>query len=172
MNAHALTHAHPDHFGSSHRVCERLGIPLWCGERDAPVVQGARPAPGQGRLGALLAKMPMPDPHAVDRRLSEGDEVAGFEVLDTPGHSRGHVSYWREADRTLICGDVFFNRRGPLMLRSDLREPFGALTPDPVQNRESARRLAALRPALVLFGHGPPLRDTERLVRFAESLPR
>jgi glyoxylase-like metal-dependent hydrolase (beta-lactamase superfamily II) len=38
-------------------------------------------------------------------------------------------------------------------------------------NRESARRVARLQPALVLFGHGPPLRDTERLVRFAQALP-
>jgi hydroxyacylglutathione hydrolase len=45
------------------------------------------------------------------------------------------------------------------------------LTPGPSRNRESARRLGALRPALVLFGHGPPLRDSERLAGFARSLP-
>ncbi len=42
----------------------------------------------------------------VDRALAEGDEVAGFRVLDTPGHSPGHVAYWRESDGVLICGDV------------------------------------------------------------------
>jgi hydroxyacylglutathione hydrolase len=31
LSAHALTHAHPDHQGSSHAICERFGIPLWCG---------------------------------------------------------------------------------------------------------------------------------------------
>ena len=41
--------------------------------------------------------------------LREGDEVAGFKVLDVPGHSAGHVAYWRESDRALICGDVFTN---------------------------------------------------------------
>ena len=40
----------------------------------------------------------------MDRILREGDEVAGFEVLDTPGHSAGHVSYWRESDRVLVLG--------------------------------------------------------------------
>jgi glyoxylase-like metal-dependent hydrolase (beta-lactamase superfamily II) len=40
-------------------------------------------------------------------RLREGDEVAGFEVLHVPGHSAGHVAYWRESDRALIVGDVF-----------------------------------------------------------------
>jgi hydroxyacylglutathione hydrolase len=45
------------------------------------------------------------------------------------------------------------------------------LTDDPARNRESARRLAALEPALVLFGYGPPLRDPARLRAFADALP-
>jgi hydroxyacylglutathione hydrolase len=170
VTAHALTHAHPDHFGSSHAVCEALRIPLWCGERDASVVEGERPAPGRGRIAGLLARMPLPDPHKVERRLREGDEVAGFAVLDVPGHSPGHVAYWREADRTLICGDVLFNLSLPT-LRPGLREPYASLTADPARNRESARRLATLGPELVLFGHGPPLRDRDRFVQFVDSLP-
>jgi hydroxyacylglutathione hydrolase len=170
VKAHALTHAHPDHYGSSHAVCEALGIPLWCGERDAPVVEGERPAPGQGRLAKMIARQPLPDPHPVERRLREGDEVAGFAVLDVPGHSPGHVAYWRESDRTLICGDVLFNLSLPV-LRPGLREPYRALTHDPARNRESARRLAELGPNLVLFGHGPPLRDPEGFRAFVASLP-
>jgi glyoxylase-like metal-dependent hydrolase (beta-lactamase superfamily II) len=171
VSAHALTHAHPDHYGSSHAVCEALGVPLWCGERDAHVAQGARPPAARGRAAKLLARLPLPDPHAVARRLREGDEVAGFTVLETPGHSPGHISLWRESDRTLICGDVFFNLN-PLTLRPGLREPPAVLTHAVACNRESERRLAGLEPALVLFGHGPPLRDTESFVRLAESLPR
>jgi hydroxyacylglutathione hydrolase len=170
LSAHALTHAHPDHYGSSHAVCEAFGIPLWCGERDAPVVEGERPEPGQGRAAKLLNRLPLPKPHAVARHLTEGDEVAGFTVLDAPGHSPGHVAYWREADRTLILGDVLFNLSVPT-LRPGLREPYRALTHDPARNRDSARRLAKLRPDLILFGHGPPLRDGDRFARFVESLP-
>jgi len=170
VSAHALTHAHPDHFGSSHAVCEALGIPLWCGERDAAVVEGERPAAGRGAIAKLISRLPMPDPHPVERPLREGDAVAGFEVLDVPGHSPGHVAYWREADRTLICGDVLFNIR-LRTLRAGLREPYRPLTADPARNRESARRLAELRPELVLFGHGPPLRDPDALARFVRSLP-
>jgi glyoxylase-like metal-dependent hydrolase (beta-lactamase superfamily II) len=44
-------------------------------------------------------------------------------------------------------------------------------TTDPPRNRESARRLAALEPALVCFGHGPPLRDAAKFASFVESLP-
>ncbi len=39
VTAHALTHAHPDHQGSSHAICERLQIPLWCGEGDVHAMQ-------------------------------------------------------------------------------------------------------------------------------------
>jgi len=170
VSAHALTHAHPDHHGSSHAVCEALKIPLWCGERDAPVAEGGRLTPGKGRVAKLVSKFPPPKPHPVERRLKEGDDVAGFTVLDTPGHSPGHVAYWRESDRTLICGDVLFNLSLP-SLRPGLREPYVAFTPDPQRNRDSARRLAALKPNLILFGHGPPLRDGDRFVRFIESLP-
>ena len=100
----------------------------------------------------------MPGSHPVGRRLVEGDEVAGFTVLDVPGHSPGHIALWRESDGVLLCGDVFFNLRR-------LGPPPDFLTFDPERNRESMRRLAALRPALVLFGHGPPLRDPDRLAR-------
>jgi hydroxyacylglutathione hydrolase len=171
LTAHALTHAHPDHFGSSHAICEDRNIPLWCSERDAPVVEGQRrPDPAESRLAGLLRRQPMPEAHPVERRLKEGDEVAGFTVLETPGHSPGHVAYWREADRTLILGDVLFNLSLPT-LKPGLREPYQALTPDPPQNRDSARRLATLRPDLILFGHGPPLRDGDGFSRFVESLP-
>jgi glyoxylase-like metal-dependent hydrolase (beta-lactamase superfamily II) len=107
--------------------------------------------------------------HPDARRLEEGDEVGGFTVLDVPGHSPGHVAYWREADRVLVLGDVLNNMDVATGIRG-LREPKGIFTPDPARNRRSARRLAALEPALVCFGHGPPLRDTRRFVDFVSSL--
>ncbi|MDQ6817791.1 MAG: MBL fold metallo-hydrolase, partial [Actinomycetota bacterium] len=86
----------------------------------------------------------MPGPaHPVARRLREGDEVAGFQVLDVPGHSAGHIALWREDDRTLICGDVFTNI-DTLTGIPGLHEPKPFFTPDPDRNRESMRRLAAL----------------------------
>jgi glyoxylase-like metal-dependent hydrolase (beta-lactamase superfamily II) len=96
--------------------------------------------------------------------------VAGFTVLETPGDAAGHVAYWRESDRVLILGDVLNNvnvRTGV----PGLREPPAVFTLDPPRNRESARRLAALRPRLTCFGHGAPLRDPGRLSEFIDRLP-
>ena len=157
---HLVTHAHPDHFGSSHAVCEALGLPLWTGELDAEAIETATPVPSDTKVGKFLAKGKPPPAHPVARRLREGDDVAGFTVLDVPGHSPGHIALWREEDRTLIAGDVFFNL-------PRLGSPPDFLTVDPERNRASMRRLAELRPALALFGHGPPLRDPERLAQVA-----
>jgi glyoxylase-like metal-dependent hydrolase (beta-lactamase superfamily II) len=108
--------------------------------------------------------------HPVERALKEGDTVGEFTVLEVPGHSVGHVAYWRERGRVLILGDVV-NTMNLLTGRNGLQEPPALFTPDPVRNRASIRRLAELRPALVCAGHGPPLRDSDAFVAFAESLP-
>lgn len=170
VRAHALTHAHPDHFGSSAELCERLGVELWVGDADAEAVETGRLPVGRHPLARVLARLPAPPSHPVARRLREGDEVGGFTVLETPGHSPGHVSYWRAADRVLVVGDVAFNR-GMLDPRPGLREPPGLLTYDVARNRASIRRLAELEPAVALFGHGAPLRDPARWAAFAAALP-
>jgi hydroxyacylglutathione hydrolase len=164
IRAHALTHAHFDHYGSSHRLCEELEIPLWCGADDVQAVEAGKMV----AKGGLM--VPGARAHRVDRALAEGDVVAGFTVLSTPGHSPGHVSYWRESDRVLVCGDVMWGQN-PFILSGGIREPFPMLSPDGRLNRESARRLAALEPALVCFGHGPPLRDTQRFLAAVSRLP-
>lgn len=172
VGAHALTHVHPDHQGASKAICDTLGVPLWVGEADVPAMEdgdiAARQPPALvNRINHRLMSGP---PRPVDRALREGDEVAGFSVLDVPGHSAGHVAYWRESDRALVLGDVL----NGMSLRTGipgLHEPPAIFTPDPARNRESARRLAALGPALVCFGHGPPWRDTRAFVHFVAALP-
>ena len=169
---HALTHAHPDHQGASHRVCTTFGVPFWVGERDADAAEDPRligrrqPSHPIAQTSYRLFTGPG---HPVDRRLREGDEVAGFQVLDTPGHSAGHVAFWRESDRVLDP------RRRPGQHGTAHGAPGPQLaeavyTPDPAHNRQSARRLGPLRPSLVCFGHGEPLRDPDRFEAFCEAL--
>jgi hydroxyacylglutathione hydrolase len=173
ISAHALTHAHPDHQGASHEVCEALGIPFWCPERDVDAAENPdliKENQGNHPVARLFRASFVGPGHKVDRALKEGDEVVGFKVIDTPGHSAGHVAYWRESDRVLIIGDVLANMDQLTGIRG-LTEPKPYLTPDPATNRRSAEKLAALEPELVLFGHGRPLRDTREFVDFVEDLP-
>ena len=163
VSAHALTHAHFDHYGSSHAVCRELGVQLWCGADDAEAVEAGKMVAKGGRM------VPAAKAQRVERRLTEGDEVAGFVVLDTPGHSPGHVSFWRESDRTLVCGDVLWGYN-PFTMTGGPREPYGFVSPDAALNRASARRLAELEPALVCFGHGKPLRDPAKFAAVVAKL--
>ena len=173
VRAHALTHAHSDHQGASHEVCTTLGIPYWVGTADAdaaedPSLIGQRqPDHFMARFMGRLFTGPG---HEVDRKLAEGDEVAGFRVIETPGHSAGHVVFWREGDGVLVLGDVL-NNVDVITGVPGLREPKAYFTPDPVENRRSAKKLAALEPRLVLFGHGGPLRDPAKFVDFVNRLP-
>ena len=173
VTAHALTHAHPDHQGASHEACTKLGVPFWVGENDADAAENPNLI-GERQpdhwLNRLIEKRWTGPGHPVDRRLREGDTVAGFAVLDVPGHSRGHVAYWRESDRVLVLGDVL-NNMDVATGRRGLREPKWFFTEDPARNRESIRKVAALGPDLVVFGHGPPLRDPAALAEFAAGLP-
>lgn len=172
ISAHALTHAHPDHQGASHRVCTELGIPYWVPERDADAAEDPRLI-GERQpdhpISQFFYRTCTGPGHPVARKLVDGDDVAGFRVIDAPGHSAGHAVYFREADRTLIVGDVL-NSMDPLTMRPGLRLPKEFFTPDPALNRASARKLAELEPALVLFGHGPPVRDTRTFVDFCAAL--
>lgn len=184
LRAHALTHGHFDHQGGSHAVCSRLGIELWCGAGEREAIETARidrlmqPRPVLRTISRLLGG----PAHPVARVLHEGDEVgAGFVALETPGHTPGSTSYWRETDRVLVLGDAAWGLNPFTMVRG-LREPYAAFSIDPEQNRASLRRLAALRPALVCFGHGPPATGdrflafvrgmgAEETVRVAEPVP-
>jgi len=173
VKAHALTHAHPDHQGASHAVCTEYGIPFWVPEADVDAAETPtliRDRQPDTRLNKLMYALFAGPGHKVDRALREGDEVAGFTVLDTPGHSAGHVVFWRESDRVLIGGDVL-NSMHPFTMVRGIREPLDVFTPDPPRNRESIKRIAALEPSLAVFGHGPPVRDPRKLTEFAATLP-
>lgn len=173
LSTHALTHVHPDHQGATKAVCETFGVPLAVGEVDAPAMESGDmtlqiPHNTITRLQNVFWTGPA---HPVDRTLQEGDVVAGFTVLDTPGHSPGHIAYWRESDHVLILGDVA-NNLDFMTLTTRLGEPPQAFTVDPIMNQQSARKLAALNPRVVCFGHGKPIYDGTQFVDFVQSLPQ
>ena len=177
LKAIALTHAHGDHVGSARRLSDELGVPVWVSAADRAAAEEGKAekknpfnAPGLRAIAGLLGDFPGV---TVARELHDGDALdAGFTVLDTPGHSRGHVSFWRESDRVLICGDVFFNMH-LLTTVPGLRQPPGPFTLDPAQNRDSERKVAGLEPNVACFGHGPVIEDgtAGKLASFVARLP-
>jgi hydroxyacylglutathione hydrolase len=172
VTAHAVTHAHADHQGASAALCRALGVPFWgpAGEVDA-LERGDVTMTAPSNLVTRWQARNWAGPGVpVDRPLREGDELdAGFVAISTPGHSPDHLSYWREDDRTLVAGDVLFGRH-PLTGKPGLHQPPARFTLDPARNRASIRRVAELRPKVMVFGHGPAWRDPDGLLRFAEAL--
>jgi glyoxylase-like metal-dependent hydrolase (beta-lactamase superfamily II) len=167
----ALTHCHPDHQGAAKAVCQAFGVPLACHEADVPAMEGRAPMGPRNLLTRLATFLWAGPPCKVDRVLKDGDEIAGFRVVHTPGHTPGHVAFFRESDRVLIAGDVLANMNY-LTGRPGLREPPAFFSADPERNRQSIRDLWQLRPSVVCFGHGPPLRTVTELERLVEGLPR
>ena len=146
----ALTHVHPDHQGVAKDVCEEAGA--------------------SNLVNRLIQKFWEGPPHQVGRVLAEGDEVAGFRVVHAPGHARGEVIYFRDADGVAICGDVIRNMSYATTLPG-LREPPEIFTYDPAENRRSIRKLAGLGPKLILPGHGPAITEMADFERFVAALP-
>lgn len=169
----ALTHVHPDHQGVAKDVCEARGVPLACHADDVDAMEGRRPVQEAGAdnlLNRAIKRFWQGPPHEVGRVLSEGDVVAGFRVVHAPGHARGEVIYFRDSDRVAICGDVIRNVSYATGLPG-IKEPPEVFTYDPAENRRSIRKLADLKPSLVLPGHGPAVSDMAAFESFVAQLP-
>jgi hydroxyacylglutathione hydrolase len=104
LEAILLTHTHFDHVGAVGPIARETGAPVWCPEIEVPVLADINSFtyPGFG---------PYED-YDADHTVSGGEklELAGFEidVIFTPGHSPGHVSYSIPSEQALFSGDVLF----------------------------------------------------------------
>ncbi len=168
----ALTHVHPDHQGLADPICRERGIPLACHADDVDFMEGRRDIQEGMEMNPVLVRIQKSwtgPPHPVDRVLREGDEVGEFRVIHAPGHAPGHVIYFRDSDRTAICGDIIRNMSFLTSL-TGLREPPEIFTYDPAENRRSIRKLAELDPSLILPGHGPEVTDMASFERFVDDL--
>ena len=95
-------------------------------------------------------------PVQIDGTVSEGDVVAGFEVVELAGHAPGMIGLWRESDGVALVSDCIYltdmhGRPQPAAVPVD---PYNL---DTEQARASVRKLAALRPKVVFPGHLGPL---------------
>lgn len=153
----AITHGHGDHVGSLDELRRRLDGTV---EVSMPVVD-ARIHAGEK---VVDDKLPGSWPELETRPdvlLEPGGRVGSLEVVETPGHTPGHVAFLDTRDRTVIAGDVL-TTLGGVAVSSHFTLPFplaAMATWDKELNLESARRVRALEPQVLAPGHGQALRD-------------
>jgi glyoxylase-like metal-dependent hydrolase (beta-lactamase superfamily II) len=104
-----LTHYDVDHIGNAHALREASGAKLWASQEDQPYIMGKRNPPGIRRILQTIYRVDAPQ---IDETYQPGQTIAGMEVIATPGHTLGHVSF-RFHD-ILFSGDLVRSRRGKL----------------------------------------------------------
>ncbi len=169
-----LTHAHFDHVGALQQLLQYWGVPVLAHPRELPYLTGQASYPppdptvgggGMSLLSPLFPRGPIDIGERADTLPIDGSlpGLDGWRWIATPGHSPGHVSLFRDQDRTLIAGDAVVTTRQEALLyaltqRPELHGPPAYFTPDWDQARTSIERLAQLEPLVLTTGHGPPLR--------------
>ena len=165
-----MTHAHADHAGAVVRLARGWDIPVYAHRQEAPYLDGTRSYPpadtaAGGGLMTLSASLFPRRPVDIHERLVllPGDgsvpPMPGWQWLHTPGHTPGHVSFWREADRTLIAGDAFVTTRQEALSSvvtqaPEMHGPPRYFTSDWPAAKRSVALLAELAPERAITGHG------------------
>ena len=142
-----LTHADRDHVGSLAAIVAATGAEVYAHAHDAEVAEGKREA----RNGQFVQF-----PATVDHIVADGQTLplhGGIKVVETLGHTLGHVSYYLTGDGVLIAGDCINNREG----LSDSATSAPQNTVDFDLARAAVKRIAALEPSSIVCGHGPPI---------------
>ncbi len=168
-----LTHGHFDHVGAIIELVEHWNAPVYAHEAEIPFLTGQKsyPEPDATVEGGMVAKM---SPMFPNEPINLGDNVKplptdgsvpnmpGFKWIHTPGHTPGHVSFFRDSDRALIAGDAFITVKQEylhevLTQEQEISGPPRYLTPDWKASKESVIKLAELKPAVAVTGHGKPI---------------
>lgn len=140
-----LTHAHIDHVMGCRFVKNTWNLPMYMHRAEIPVLEATN------KVGQMYG-IPVSTPPPADAFLDEGDTFTvgehTFQVLFTPGHSPGSVSFYLEAQQLLISGDVLFNGS---IGRTDL--PGGNF--DTLENSIRTKLYTLPDAVRVYSGHGP-----------------
>lgn len=181
VRVHAVTHMHMDHVGLAARVKEASGARVLMGRLDAERMAHAAAHPDeeaeyraglfrrcgapaewiegvqQGHATARALAPPVEVDHTLDGLEGAVAGADGWRHVWTPGHTAGHVSLFRPRDRVLVAGDAVLPRITPTLgVNRQRADPVGDYV-------DALDRLSALGPALILPGHGDPVRGTARI---------
>ena len=166
-----ITHYHQDHVGSLGSLAEATDAEVYVPAKEAAVIRGGgKPSPmdRRGLLGLVLSpmvKLKEQPPHPVHHEVSGGDELdvaGGIRVIDSPGHTVGHVAYLLTDPGVLFAGDAVAN-----LTRLDvmpLNEDFPAA-------EKSFMALAALDFDVAAIGHGRQI-TSDAAARFHKAARR
>ncbi|MFE1245233.1 MBL fold metallo-hydrolase [Fictibacillus sp. NPDC058756] len=183
-----LTHGHFDHVGAVNDLAEKWGVPVYAHHEEIPYLNGQKdyPEPDPSVNGGLVTKLsPMFPNQGIDLRdhiqsLPEDGTIpglTGWRWIHTPGHTPGHVSFFRESDRVLVAGDAFITVEQEslykvLTQKQEMNGPPKYFTTDWQLAKKSVQALAALQPCVAATGHGVPMNGpklTEELNNLAEN---
>jgi glyoxylase-like metal-dependent hydrolase (beta-lactamase superfamily II) len=154
-----ITHGHRDHYGAAQELADRHGAEIIAHALDAPVIRGERPVPEPDLLDWELPLwehgLTCPDaPRTrVDREVTGGEVLPfgdGARVVHAPGHTAGSIALHLPRHGVLFTGDS---------VASVERVMLGVFNVDRAGAAATFRRLAALAPRTVCFGHGDPLTE-------------
>jgi glyoxylase-like metal-dependent hydrolase (beta-lactamase superfamily II) len=168
-----LTHGDIDHMGSAAALQAASGARIVAHAADVPLVEGRAgrelgPVAGRGLYDGLFNWLIRRTyrPVAVDRAVQEGDELGEWQVVHTPGHTAGSISFYHPARGLILVGDALNYKR------DRLGAPPRLFTPDMDQAYASIQKIAGLAFEVCCFGHGHPLRQAahQRVRAFADSL--
>jgi glyoxylase-like metal-dependent hydrolase (beta-lactamase superfamily II) len=158
-----ITHADFDHIGGLAALKAVTGARIFASPVEAQAMaerHSTRPlkprSPIVRLLLTLMARLFKPAAVQVDELLSDGQilpVMGGLHVVETPGHTPGHISLFTPSIGILFCGDSIVSEE------SGLRGSTGANNWDQVLSDESVRKQAALGARIVCSGHGPPVLD-------------
>jgi glyoxylase-like metal-dependent hydrolase (beta-lactamase superfamily II) len=178
-----LTHGHFDHVGAARDLAEGWDVSLFAHPLEAPYLTGRSDYPPRDpTMGGAMAQMSrlMPD-HGYDfsdrvRELPADGSLPGppgWRWLHTPGHTPGHVSLYRGADRVLLAADAFATMNldswiAYLTRDREFSRPSPPFTFDWGAARGSIEKLADLEPGVVAAGHGLAMSGEQVACRLRE----